>query len=166
MNEDNETQEEMVESAPVVAPVAIKVVVDLTKDPIKALPFPKKYLDDVSNTYTQHKNRTPASKLPGTDVAMPVGTPIYAATAGLIVEADKVDNSASGKWVKVRGAKGVETYYLHLSKVLAKKGQRVAAGSLIGYSGSTGASTGPHLHFSLRIGGKLVDPAKYIKGLK
>ena len=115
----------------------------------------------VSCSFECHKDRTPPSQLPGTDIVVPIGTPVYAAHSGVITVADNVDNSASGKWVQVTHGKTV-TYYLHLSKVNVKKGARVAKGSLIGHSGNTGASTGPHLHFSLKINGKLVDPDKYI----
>ena len=116
----------------------------------------------VSASFQNHKDRTPPSVNPGTDIAVPVGTGVYAAHDGVITVADHIDDSSGGKWIEVTGAKGIKTQYLHLSKVAVKKGQRVAKGSLIGKSGNTGASTGPHLHFVIKLNGKNVDPDKYL----
>lgn len=84
----------------------------------------------------------------GVDYAIPVGTSVVASHAGTIVTG--VDDSGYGVYVKVVGLK-FETIYGHLSKVLVKNGDDILAGQPIGLSGNTGNSTGPHLHFGLRI---------------
>lgn len=96
----------------------------------------------------------------GVDLPVPVGTPLRAAQAGRIVAA--TENAVSGKYVILEHAGGVRTAYCHLSELPAKgAGTVVERGELIGKSGNTGRSTGPHLHFVLRIDGKAVDPAPY-----
>lgn len=126
--------------------------------------FPLKGALKITCSFSCHKKRTPPSKLPGTDYAQKVGTPIYAITDGIIEVADHTDNSPSGKYVKIRHGKGHRSYYLHMSKLAAKAivGQRVKRGDLIGYVGTTGASTGPHLHLSVTVLGVLVDPHKFL----
>jgi len=116
----------------------------------------------ISASFQAHKDRTPPSVNPGTDYAVRIGTPIYAAHNGTVAIADKVDNSSGGKWVRIVGGNGVVTEYLHMSNINLNAGARVAKGSLIGHSGNTGNTTGPHLHFVLRINGKNVDPENYI----
>jgi murein DD-endopeptidase MepM/ murein hydrolase activator NlpD len=87
----------------------------------------------------------------GIDYGVPVGTPIYAAHDGKV----KVKNDGKkgyGLHVKLRGKfNGRESVYGHLSKVAVKSGDYVSAGDLIGHSGNTGFSTGPHLHFGFRV---------------
>jgi murein DD-endopeptidase MepM/ murein hydrolase activator NlpD len=169
MIENKETPETPAEEvvAPVVAPVVTKKAV-AKKAPVAPSvklqhPLPAKYRqdNDVSASFQKHKDRKPASVNPGTDYACKTGTAVYAAHNGVVTVADKIDDSAAGRWVAIRSG-NTETQYLHLSKVAVKKGQRVAAGSLIGLSGSTGASTGPHLHFVIKVNGKNVDPEKYV----
>ena len=122
---------------------------------------PLRFNAPISCSFDCHKNRATPSVNPGTDYAVKTGTPVYAAHSGTVVVADNVDNSSGGIWVLIRDG-NVETHYLHMSRLAVRKGQRVAAKSLIGYSGNTGASTGPHLHFVIRINGKNVDPEKYV----
>ncbi|MBL4929590.1 peptidoglycan DD-metalloendopeptidase family protein [Fuscibacter oryzae] len=94
----------------------------------------------------------------GTDWAAPVGTPVVAAFAGTVNFAS--DGGTYGNLVKITDADGTETRYAHLSRFAdgLKAGQAVAAGQLIGYVGTTGQSTGPHLHFELYAGGQPIDP--------
>lgn len=91
----------------------------------------------------------------GTDFGLPVGTPILAPADGVV---DKATYSRSaGYYVVLRHRGGWSTVYMHLSKLLVKQGQRVKLGSTIARSGNTGISTGPHLHYELRINGRPVN---------
>ncbi len=87
------------------------------------------------------------------DVGAPVGTPIYAAAAGTVTFAKEAWNGAYGYAVFIKHPNGMETRYAHMSNVVATPGKQVAQGEVIGYVGSTGRSTGPHLHYEVR-GGK------------
>lgn len=93
----------------------------------------------------------------GYDLAAPRGTPIHAAKAGRVVFAGI--KGGYGNAVILAHALGWSTLYGHASKLLVKPGQRVKAGQVIAYVGSTGHSTGPHLHYELRRYGVAVDPA-------
>ena len=84
----------------------------------------------------------------GTDYAAPTGTPVKAAAGGTVSVAG--NQRGYGKVVYIEHAGGKQTRYAHLSRILVKPGQKVNQGDLIGKVGSTGASTGPHLHFELR----------------
>ncbi len=88
----------------------------------------------------------------GWDYAAPKGTPVKAAAKGKVTHAGNA--GAYGKLIKIAHAEGYETRYAHLSKILVKVGQTVEAGAHIGNVGSTGRSTGPHLHFEKRLNGK------------
>lgn len=89
----------------------------------------------------------------GIDLAIPIGTPVKAAEAGIIKGFDNTDNYPGcyswGGWVVVEHDNGLSTLYAHLSSSIVQVGQRVEKGQTIAYSGSTGISTGPHLHFTL-----------------
>ena len=97
----------------------------------------------------------------GVDLAGPSGTPIVATRSG-VVETTSYDGS-SGYYVKIDHQDGFASKYLHLTHYIVKPGQSVSAGQVIGYMGSTGASTGPHLHFAIMYKGSHVNPAAYIK---
>ncbi len=97
----------------------------------------------------------------GIDLGAKKGTPIYAARAG-VVKFATWDNSA-GYYVNINHQDGFNTIYMHMTHYVVKKGQQVTAGQLIGYVGSTGKSTGPHLHFGMKYNGSYVNPANYIK---
>ncbi len=97
----------------------------------------------------------------GTDFAAPHGTPIYSTADGVVIHADWL--SGYGKLVKIQHQFGIETRYAHLSKFRVKVGQRVSRGQRIGDMGNTGRSTGTHLHYEVRVGGKAVNPMIYIK---
>ncbi|OIP84989.1 MAG: peptidase M23, partial [Rhodobacterales bacterium CG2_30_65_12] len=97
----------------------------------------------------------------GVDMAAPSGTPIYATADGVVTYAGWL--SGYGRIIKVQHAFGIETRYPHLSKIRVEKGQRVSLGERIGDMGNSGRSTGPHLHYEVRVGGKPIDPMIYIK---
>jgi murein DD-endopeptidase MepM/ murein hydrolase activator NlpD len=94
----------------------------------------------------------------GIDFAAPSGTPILAAGAGRIVEAGF--NGGYGRWIKISHANGLATGYAHLSRIApgVRRSARVRQGQVIGYVGSSGLSTGPHLHFELHKNGRPVNP--------
>jgi len=96
----------------------------------------------------------------GIDYAAPTGTPISTVADGIVAQAGS--NSSQGKFVRVIHSNGYETIYNHMSKFaqVSKKGARVKQGQVIGYVGSTGYATGPHLDFRMRQNGKLVNPLK------
>ena len=103
-----------------------------------------------------------AARHMGIDLAGPSGTPIYA-TADGVVSASGYNNGGYGNLIKLDHGRGVETRYGHLSAMLVAAGQRVARGQLIGRMGSTGRSTGSHLHYEVRIEGKAVNPIPFMK---
>lgn len=98
----------------------------------------------------------------GVDYAAPVGTPIWAAASGTITARGPA--GGAGNFIALRHDGGLETHYMHLSKFAdgQKIGQRVSAKTVIGYVGSTGLSTGPHLHFGVKQGGVYIDPNKLV----
>lgn len=99
----------------------------------------------------------------GLDIAAPAGTSVKSAGPGVVLRAEV--ESGYGNVVVVDHGNGVETRYAHLSALHVKAGDRVAAGSEVGLVGSTGKSTGPHLHFEVRRGGKSVDPTSTLSPL-
>ena len=92
----------------------------------------------------------------GVDLAMPTGTPIYATADGTISRADWY--SGYGLYVAIEHGGEIQTRYGHMSRLGVLPGQRVRRGAVIGYVGTTGLSTGPHLHYEMRIDGLAVDP--------
>lgn len=93
----------------------------------------------------------------GVDLALAQGSPIYAADSGTVYFAG--DGGGYGNLVKVDHGNGMQTYYAHCSSLLVTSGQKVSRGEKIALTGSTGNSTGPHLHFEVIINGKCIDPA-------
>ncbi len=94
----------------------------------------------------------------GTDFAMPIGTPIIAPADGRV---EKVANHpVAGRYVVIRHDNGYQTRYLHLSRPLVSRGDRVEMGERIALSGNTGRSTGPHLHYEILVDNDQVDPMK------
>lgn len=96
----------------------------------------------------------------GTDFGAARGTPIVAAADGIVVSAGP--RGGYGNTVDIAHGKGVVTRYAHQSLVLVRPGQRVRQGQVIGRVGSTGNSTGPHLHFEVRVDGRPRDPARHL----
>lgn len=97
----------------------------------------------------------------GTDFAAPIGTPIYAPADGVVTFAGW--SSGYGRLTKIQHEFGIETRYGHQSSINVKVGQRVSRGQKIGAIGNSGRSTGPHLHYEVRVGGRAVNPMIYIK---
>ncbi|MFQ6552448.1 DUF5930 domain-containing protein [Aestuariibius insulae] len=97
----------------------------------------------------------------GTDFAGPHGTPIYSTADGVVISAGWA--SGYGRLVKIQHEFGIETRYAHLSRIRVQPGQRVSRGERIGDMGNSGRSTGTHLHYEVRVGGRPVNPMIYIK---
>lgn len=99
---------------------------------------------------------------PGIDIAAGYGTPIGAAKAGVVIYAGY--DGGYGNYVCVDHGGGISTCYAHQSQIAVSQGQAVSQGETIGYEGSTGDSTGPHVHFEVRINGATVNPRDYVPG--
>ena len=99
----------------------------------------------------------------GVDLRAHYGDPIYAAADGTVTYSGR--HGGHGNYVKIRHDGGIATGYAHMSRIAARNGQSVRRGQIIGYVGSTGLSTGPHLHYELYRGGRAVNPfsVKYIE---
>jgi murein DD-endopeptidase MepM/ murein hydrolase activator NlpD len=97
----------------------------------------------------------------GVDIAAPVGTPIEVPFAGRVVKVGS--EGPMGNHVVVEHANGYRSVYAHASEVLVREGDQVAAGQVLAKVGSTGRSTGPHLHFGLTRDGKPVDPMRWLR---
>lgn len=112
-------------------------------------------------TYFGERGPTSPRGHAGLDIAAPVGTPIYAAEAGNVVNAHD-SGDGYGILVVINHGSGRETWYAHLSRAHVSVGDRVERRELIGRMGSTGFSTGSHLHFELRVDGALQNPLKLL----
>lgn len=97
----------------------------------------------------------------GIDMAGPTGEPIYATADGVVDRAGW--GSGYGKVIDLNHGRGIETRYGHLSAILVKPGQKVQRGDMIGRMGSTGRSTGSHLHYEVRIDGRAVNPVPFLQ---
>jgi murein DD-endopeptidase MepM/ murein hydrolase activator NlpD len=97
----------------------------------------------------------------GLDFSAATGTPIYAAAGGIVTTAERTLDY--GNIVKVDHGSGLETRYAHASKLMVKVGDRVEKGQVVALVGSTGRSTGAHLHYEIRLNGNALDPRKYLK---
>lgn len=96
----------------------------------------------------------------GVDLAAPANTPIYASRAGVVTVA--TSSRSAGNYVTINHGDGYSSVYMHMTRYVVSKGQAVSAGQLIGYVGSTGISTGNHLHFGISYNGSYVNPANYV----
>jgi Membrane proteins related to metalloendopeptidases len=108
----------------------------------------------ISGAHAMHK---------GMDIAAPTGTPVQATKAGKVV-ATGYDADGAGNFVVVDHGGGVKSKYFHLNEINVKEGQELKAGQQLGTVGSTGDSTGPHLHFEVHINGEAVDPEPLLRG--
>ncbi|MBQ7767256.1 MAG: peptidoglycan DD-metalloendopeptidase family protein [Oscillospiraceae bacterium] len=97
----------------------------------------------------------------GVDMAAPQGTPIYAAKAGKVTTTSYQAGGA-GYYVSINHGDGFSSIYMHMTHYIVSPGQYVSAGQVIGYVGSTGGSTGPHLHFGISYNGTYVNPMNYV----
>ena len=100
----------------------------------------------------------------GIDIPGPVGTPIVATADGIIGRAEWV--GGYGKFVEVNHGNAVQTRYGHLSAMNVIRGQRIRKGDILGYMGSTGRSTGSHLHYEVRIAGEAINPIAFLSPVK
>ena len=98
---------------------------------------------------------------PGVDLQAPMGTPVRVTADGVVREA-QWNVGGYGRLIVVDHGASLQTYYAHLSRFTVVAGQEVRRGEVIGYSGSTGYATGPHLHYEVRIGGSPVNPYRYL----
>lgn len=96
----------------------------------------------------------------GVDMAAPAGTPIYAAHSGKVTVA--TFNNSCGNYVSINHGDGYAAVYMHMTRYVVSPGTYVNAGQLIGYVGSTGLSTGPHLHFGVSYNGAYINPMQFI----
>lgn len=97
----------------------------------------------------------------GIDISTRYGKAIMAPADGLVVKSGY--ESADGNTIRIEHGHGFSTAYLHLSKIAARKGERIKKGDVIGYVGDTGRSTGPHLHYSVFVNNVPVNPQKYLR---
>lgn len=97
----------------------------------------------------------------GVDLAGPIGTPVHAAADGTVSRADWF--SSYGLYVSLEHGGSLQTRYGHMSRLNVAAGQHVHKGDVIGYIGTTGRSTGPHLHYEVRIAGEAVNPVPYLQ---
>lgn len=96
----------------------------------------------------------------GIDLAAPTGTPVYATADGVVGKAEWF--SSYGLFIAIDHGADLETRYAHMSRLAVASGERVRKGDVIGYVGSTGRSTGPHLHYEVRVSGRAVNPIPYM----
>lgn len=96
----------------------------------------------------------------GLDFPASVGTPVFAAADGIVTLSMQTPDY--GNWIKVDHGLGLETRYAHNSKLLVRVGERVVKGQKIALVGNTGRSTGPHLHYEIRLNGSPLDPRQYL----
>lgn len=132
----------------------VSVVIDLV-DSLKSYHYP--HVGKINSKYGVRRRRSHQ----GTDIDLEVGDPVYAVFDGR-VRISQYQNGGYGNLVIIRHDNGLETYYGHLSERLVKPNEWVTAGQVIGYGGSTGRSTGPHLHFETRYKGQSFDPERLI----
>ena len=97
----------------------------------------------------------------GVDISGPLGTPVYATADGVVGRAER--SGGYGNLVELEHGKGIQTRYGHLSKILVVSGDRIRRGQLIALMGSTGRSTGSHLHYEVRMDGHAVNPGPFLQ---
>lgn len=129
-----------------------------------AIPLKTSYRMTSGYGWRRHPTSGKSRMHDGMDFASSVGTPVYATAEGVVTFAGWA--GGYGRVIKIQHALGFETRYAHLSKFGVKKGQRVSRGDRIGDMGNSGRSTGPHVHYEIRIGGKSVNPMTYIKAAR
>lgn len=99
----------------------------------------------------------------GLDLAASTGTPIQAVSAGTVKDVVQEDNTDLGLNIKIDHGDGTETWYLHLSEIRVREGDKITAGQVIAAMGNTGLSTGSHLHLTVVVDGERVDPIPFMK---
>ena len=116
----------------------------------------------ISSTFGWREQPLPGASTnhKGVDFAAPTGTPIYAAADGTVTSAGYSGNA--GNMIIINHGNGLQTYYMHCQQIYVTAGQKVSKGQNIASVGSTGNSTGPHLHFQVMSGGTPVNPMNYL----
>ena len=138
-----------VDGAPLKAEVSIPSI-----NPVELMRFSSQYGYRTDPFQGRRKNHK------GLDIPGPIGTPIFATADGIIGRAQWV--SGYGKYVEVEHGNAIQTRYGHMSAMNVVSGQRVKQGDVIGFMGSTGRSTGSHLHYEVRIAGEPVNPTSFL----
>jgi murein DD-endopeptidase MepM/ murein hydrolase activator NlpD len=115
--------------------------------------------------YRKHPITGETSYHSGMDLAAPSGTPILATADGTVTIANSTDSYGGGfgYHVRIKHKDGYDTLFAHCSKLAVKSGDKVIQGQIIAYVGSTGRSTGPHLHWEIYKGGKRIDPLGFFR---
>ena len=146
---------------------AALAAIDQTRDRVRAFPIANPAPGrSLTSRFGNRKDPITGGRAfhAGLDFRTPTGTPILASADGEVIHAGRM--GGYGNLVELRHANGLKTRYAHLSKIKVKKGQRVDAGMMIGAAGSTGRSTGPHLHYEVRSGERALDPMRYLNAGK
>ncbi|MCP4458129.1 MAG: M23 family metallopeptidase [Cytophagales bacterium] len=138
-------KEEMLSSMPAIQPVSNKELKWLTSG------FGWR-MDPIVRTRRRH---------PGVDYSMAIGSKVYATGDGVVARVE-TKFSGYGKQIEIDHGFGYKTKYAHLNGFEVKRGQKVKRGELIGYSGNSGRSTGPHLHYEVKVNGTKVNPVYYM----
>lgn len=127
-----------------------------------ALSWPLKVSGRISSKFGHRSSPTAGASTyhKGLDIAVPSGTPILAAAAGKVVTAHY--SSSTGNYIMIAHGNRLYTVYMHCSRLAVKEGDSVVQGQTIGYAGSTGISTGSHLHFGVSKNGSYVNPLNYV----
>ncbi len=120
-------------------------------------PLPGQYT--ISSNYGDTDGRSSGHN--GVDISAPAGTPIVAACSGTVEWANY--SSSAGNWVGISHGGGITTVYMHMSAIAVSAGQKISEGQTIGYVGTTGWSTGNHLHFGVRVNGAWANPWNFLK---
>ena len=140
----------------------IRALIATYTDPAVTAPQagpPGTWLRPIAGPITSGFGQRGGSLHAGIDFGAPIGTPVYAASSGSVIAAGAA--SGFGQWVKLRHLGNITTVYGHISRWTVTVGEAVQAGQLIAYSGNEGRSTGPHLHFEVRVDGIAVDPITF-----
>lgn len=125
--------------------------------------FPTNNIQVTSNYgYRIHPINLTESLHSGIDLKSNVGENVYSTAVGIVVKTITNDNSGYGKYIIIQNAFGFSTLFAHLDDIIVKEGDFVSKNSLIGYSGNTGRSTGPHLHYEVRFMDKHINPIDFI----
>ena len=132
-------------------------------DTLKVVPFGPPVQAHVTSYYGSRKSPFSGriSMHQGMDFGLPIGSSVYVTADGIVKNVKK--NPTYGLVVDIQHSNNVVTRYAHLSKALVRPGQRIQRGDVIALVGTTGRSTGPHLHYEVRVKGRAVDPAKLVE---
>lgn len=134
--------------------------VTVPRPPEAAAPYEGRLIRPVSGPITSPYGMRWGRMHEGVDIGAATGTPVKAAASGRVTAAGW--NGGYGNWIKIVHTPGLATGYAHLSSLGVRSGQAVGQGATIGQVGSTGDSTGPHLHFEVHVNGRPVNPLTYI----